>query len=376
MKRYLSVILAMLLIFTLAACGVKKDNADGGADSDKTTGQSVQQVTELFTYSGKKESVEVLVGFYVDGRLDRGYSYDSNGNMILDINYMEDGSTEKEKEEWLYDDANRLIKESYTDNYSSYSTRTTDYTYEGTRLIKAVKSDGSRTEYKTDDYGNVTEEQNILADGAKAGRTVYEYDVYGNTTLRAVYKADGSFDYEYRYEYDEAGNVKVETCSRSDGTESKTLREYNTDGKLLKYERFDNGVRIRDYGYEYDENGSMTKYYEYIYGESTAKVYETYYINDADGARTRYDKFEDGVLTEYCTYENDAKGRRVGFNRFSADGTFLYGEEISYTDSGLRSKRILTSPEKTQTVDYEYKLIEVPVERAQWVRDYQTEYDP
>lgn len=360
MKKISAIIIALSMLFTFTACGGSMDGAD---KADKP--------------SGKTETVEVLVGFYIDGVIDRAYDYDSNGNMILDITYKSDGVEEYERRTWLYDEDNKLLKETSTGVITEYKLKSTEYSYdEKGHLYLETLSNGNRYEYINDENGNCVERKGINADGSSGSRAVYEYDSEGRCILESFYLNDGTFDYKRAYEYDGNDRVTTEIRTDADGFEDKFIYTYDADGERLTTENFENGVRVRDYGYELDENGNRIKYYYYTYGESTVDPEETLYTLDDAGNITRADKCEHGEMEEYTLYEYDSNGRKSACSRYDDDGDFIYSETITYTDSGLRLKRNINHPHRSETVDYVYKLIEVPSERAQWVRDFQMEYDP
>ena len=373
MKKIISLLLAALMLFTLAACGGGDKNSNNSS-SDNSGGKADNNSTVL---SGEKEAVEVLVGFYINGVKDRGYDYDSNGNMIFDATYKSDGKTESTRYTWLFDEDNRLMQTTSYYDYDDGSVRTTDYSYdEKGSLCLEASSNGARVEYTNDANGNCILEQHYKADGTLNSKDEFQYDAQGRCILETKYNADGSLNRKISYEYDSSDRVICEIRTESDGEEDKRFYEYNEKGETKSYKSYTDGVLVLEYGNIYNADGLLSEYYYNYYDGDDSDLQRSVYTYDESGRLIRTDKYEDGESEEYYLYEYDANGRKSRFTRYDDDGDFEFSEDITYTESGLLLKRVLTYPSKTEVVDYEYKNIEVPVERADWVREFQMEYDP
>ena len=360
MKKISAVILAVVMLFTLAACGGKTNDGDSSAGKNK---------------GGKTEAVEVLVGFYINGEIDRTFDYDSNGNIILDITGDPDGNYYS-RSTWTYDDDNRLVSRTDSYRYDDYEESRTDYTYdENGNLSLETHSNGNRVEYSNDENGNCVEELGISSEGNVHRKVINEFDSQGRCTLKTYYNSDGSMDYKKSYEYDEHDRVICEIRTEEDGEDDKYVYKYDSDGERIRTESYTNGVKDREYGYELDaQTGVRLKYFEHDFADVNTEHVYTY---DENGNIIRSDKYEFFELTEYTIYEYDSLGREINCERFNTkNGKRVYSETSSYTDAGLYLQRVVTHGEKTETVDYEYKTIEVPAERAELVREMQMEFDP
>ncbi len=140
--------------------------------------------------------------------------YDSNGNLIKNIQYREDG-TVFEYTTYEYDDEGNNIKsntfryqgesEIHLDEYSIY-----EYDING-NIIKDSYYDADDVLngyviYKYDNNENLLETHQYNASGDAVSYDEYEYDINGNRIKRTKWHCDLGFSY-YEYEYDVNGEL-------------------------------------------------------------------------------------------------------------------------------------------------------------------------
>lgn len=279
MKKTISVILAVMLAFSLCACA-----KDGGTAPAEPTGTPAP-TQDLAIYSKSEGKLEKEIRYNTNGLKFSTviYEYDGSGALVKEttlgvndapvgykeyilnadglaetmISYVASGPeeyTEEYRALYEYNETGLKMKESvvidgsvtaYTvyayegknlvnEKYFEGSELISDIAYEyddAGKLIKLTRQDmleeGETVEtYTYDDNGCLTEKQ-TAADGDLISRTEYSYDEHGNELSVSIYGPDGNAISltKNEYEYDEPGNVI--RCTRSQGNgERDTVIEY------------------------------------------------------------------------------------------------------------------------------------------------------
>lgn len=286
--------------------------------------------TEYFentTYANKYAGRRRTESYFSDGSLSYIYEYNKNGKTTKSENYSSNGKLWS-AEEYEYDDDRRVKKLSYDSERKL--TGYTVYEYDENYILSETSydSDGNKTKYteyveKTsyynrgdDTYQKIEKYEN----GALTSRDEYEFDENGKRTKLISYDGNGNktgyteyvviktnrngYESEGSYikaseNYDEAGKTTGRTEYEYDENANKTkVSRYAGDGKLIEYtETKYDGEYILSEGI-YDGNGNKIQYTEYL--ENTG-IYEIY------SRKKRYEKYENGKLTELTEYNENGK---------------------------------------------------------------------
>lgn len=212
---------------------------------------------------------KVATSFRVDGRGGECYTYDSEGNLIREINdvhfYNEQG----------------LRTESYYFEYGSVGGITT-YIYDenGNCIEETHKgADGFINmfiSYRYDENGNCVEETYKASDGTTETVT-HIYDEFGNPIESTSEKKSAT----YTNIYDNDNNLLIVLTKYSYDYDSIRFSIYNKNGNVLDKERIIDGsdITITDYQYE---NGLPLRV-DFSNGMSYTYEYSPAYFFDAEG---------------------------------------------------------------------------------------------
>lgn len=232
MKKVLSVVLLLILVLSVTACGNTAGIEDKwvlvsekGQYSEEFEGSGLLHSNEYkYDETGKKVG-ETLVYHGEGTYVSENFQYDNNGNVVA--------KTEKFTSYYLQEDS-----------YTHYT-----YTYDSdNRLVNEVVmyeiSETYSITYNYDEYGNLIEEKSLyksgndVYDGNKIYTLKYENNVcvQSEITLEEIENGDKIIDYSLEtYQYDDYGNrieKKYYTAIES-AEEAKNPIEIN--GKLYKH---------------------------------------------------------------------------------------------------------------------------------------------
>lgn len=256
----------------------------------------------------------------------------------------------------------------------------------GTSAPKANKAKDSGEddgEYVLEDKYKLVRETQTNSDGMVTNEREYEYDDHGRTThtVFSYYMEDYSTgertlssEYEFYNEYDEDGNLTyrkyISSSGGTDGdvsiTESNYEYEFDENGDMSKQYEYDAGHNLVGWTeYEYEPCGTQ---YEYYPDGSLKGFYKSYSIDNDDGGFTHYyDGYDAGGSMEsssITTYDSD--GNRIKYQYYSGSDNVLISEE-NYTydsegrmTSGKLTTYYLNNPEE-YIVSGEYELMQIYV---------------
>ena len=215
----------------------------------------------------------------------------------------------------------------------------------------------NESEYENDDHGRTT-------------HTVFSYYIEDYSTGERTL----SSEYEFYNEYDEDGNLTyrkyISSSGGTDGdvsiTESNYEYEFDENGDMSKQYEYDAGHNLVGWTeYEYEPCGTQ---YEYYPDGSLKGFYKSYSIDNDDGGFTHYyDGYDAGGSMEsssITTYDSD--GNRIKYQYYSGSDNVLISEE-NYTydsegrmTSGKLTTYYLNNPEE-YIVSGEYELMQIYV---------------
>ena len=241
-----------------------------------------------------------------------------------------------------------------------------------------------------------------LFDTQYTNRAVFAYDIYGNRAREMEYR-DGELESVTNMKYDDRGNLisqrswdHTHIIPLPDGGRKHT---YDAQNRILTTVYFDGwGKETSRSSYTYDDeantytwelsDGTQNLYYLDENGNELRVVgnygYETVYEYDAQGNRTGWVSYHDGVPEDRYQARYDDQGRQIWGGRYNAAGelesetTFEFDDEahtrttrrpdgwvrIEYYDGDGRIHLIEDYDENgelTMVQMYFYKQIQVPI---------------
>ena len=281
-KRFLCLVLMLMIIFTLCACG--------GKDVPVET-MPPEETVIIPPASYDKE----------DGRLYREVYYNANGFKYQSIIYEYDGFGRLAKQIELGENDAPVSYSAFEYNEDGLKTAMLYYAATGPEEYEF----SYRTDYEYDENGNCTREQRTEND-IVASVTVYSYDENGALLKEDRYEGEEFLLCTYEYEYDENGNAIK--CIRHDYMEGIDLEDrysYNSDNQVI-------GV------VSCDAEGNTTSRIEYVYDEEGSEIKCSVY--NAQG------ELDSSTQNEYSY---DEAGNIEKIIRTHSDGT--QGTTIQYT---------------------------------------------
>ena len=235
LKKLFCLLLALLMVFTLAACGEDADeggNKDPGKDPDKNP------TTPTTTVPPEDDTVWVLVRESNMGSSRySSYVYDEEGNLVSgeyfngldkmgDYKFVTTKNADGGKlvEQWYkhVKDAELWMQNTYEFNAAGKLTRTTDYDLWG--KVSTVYT------FTYNDAGQLVE-QTQTTDGEVVKKLTFVYE--GQLLMEGHYEDNGGSYGHYLYTYDENGNpVKVDVDTNYMDEQKYTLN-FEVDDKYF-----------------------------------------------------------------------------------------------------------------------------------------------
>ena len=354
-KRFLALLLALVMCLSLAACGGDKDSEeekdeekveqaedkkddgkkdDGGSESNnggKEENSVLDRIKRKYVYNGYYE-----YRYDVNGKLIEECFCDYQGLRTYKITYSPDGpitgkvdySGASITKKYEYNEVGLLITEFELDS-NGQTKQITSYTYNDQGDIHTATFDYgyeiNKYEYKYeyDSSGNMTKkeyyaanEQNVLIqEGDQIWRHEYEYDANGNMTLDRYVKSGNVISNHHFYEYDENNNL-IKVTNTGGNTEivySTETYEYDANGYVTVYKKVDpeNNETKDYYSCKYIAAGNVTQaiiYMDEMYSELEC-VYDnnnmaTKSIAHIGGYKPKDDTIYRTVTREYSFDEN------------------------------------------------------------------------
>ncbi|XFA99363.1 RHS repeat-associated core domain-containing protein [Candidatus Izemoplasma sp. B36] len=228
--------------------------------------------TEFFTTSTSYTNYSQYISSTTDefGETTDYYSDQLNGLLVAIEN------AKGQDTHYQYDNFGKLVKVVSVDNYNSYTTNDIDgmveYLYDTKdRLWKIVLDSDFYYSLNYDAEGRllyVTVNENTLMS--------YNYDdtssYYSNRISEQTY---GNQD-AIRFDYNDRGQIiKIEFKGANDTSyENKFMYQYDSEGKLLVYDTYEQGAIVLSQYYIYDASGRLSSI-EDSNGNSTGYLYDT-----------------------------------------------------------------------------------------------------
>lgn len=371
MKRVLLLILAAVILLSLASCNQTGSNSSTASDtvSENKSPQSIATAKALIK-EGKyaeayaalypdRENAEVkamLEGFlvaptrtdyksYLSYNYVRETEYNEHGDVIrrcaLDQKYSY-GETVCEYE-YVYDENGNMLKKTEKDSW--YDTVTvTEYEYDSqNRLVKIINEDKT-TEYAYDDAGNIAKET-VLRGTDNVSETLYTYDEFGNVLSESEYfNGEFSRSHSYTYVYNDHNDIVSTDDSYSTvfngetiTNEAKSTCEYTYDslGRAIKTVSEGNaGKNVKEF--EYNDNGDVVKETVNTIAYTTVSEYEYTYSN---GKITKERMVQNTWSNDFLDEEYDDRGN---ITMRKSDGSLIKHEYV-YDKNGFIIKETLTT---------------------------------
>ena len=240
MKKLISLLLAMIMVMTMAACGDENKALYEEAVAAYNAGNYEEASLKLVALGEYKDAAQLLS------------SIKAEKNGVTTTVTTAEGETSSTTE-YIYKDGN-LIKETVT-----YSDGTTVKNY-----------------YKYDDNGLCTSETLNLVDG---GKVVINHLYENGIKVRTIRtNADKSKD-TYAYTCDEDGKILSHVLTLSDGTVEEATYEYNAqNGWLVAIETANT---LTSYGY--NQFNDVSAEYVAVDGVDVSKTAYNYHYNYSIG---------------------------------------------------------------------------------------------
>ena len=185
--------------------------------------------------------------------------YDTNGNMIDESCYVDDGSLFGKKI-FKYDSNGNEVEyqnHSKLNEYSMfYESNRSNQSYNGFYLEE-------KHEFKYDNYGNKVEYINYGLYGEMPYKTIYKYDTNGNMVEELDYNSDGLLTDKQIYKYDTNGNMVEVLDYTSDGLlTDKQIYKYDSKNRIIESQIYNYKLKFGELQqtptkkttYEYEEH--------------------------------------------------------------------------------------------------------------------------
>lgn len=158
-----------------------------------------------YTYDADGRIVREI-DYLADGSFDCKfeYEYDENGNLVIKRWYNMDENKILFQDAFSYDAEGNVVLEvrSYSDGSLEYECRS-EYDADGNRLFSVYDYGNytNRIDYTYDKKGNMISEVSGNSKGIVEKKTEYAYDTNGNKISVTYFDGDGNRTYQYEYEY-------------------------------------------------------------------------------------------------------------------------------------------------------------------------------
>ena len=353
MKHY-SILLWMLLIFFLGACGtIAKEDIESDLTKRGLKGP-VKKITEN-KYLAVEKFGEISPGEiinYPDAKIVE-YNKDGFKSRVYDFELWTDSSYIKY--EFTYTPTFKLTTRTYFQN--GEKDKVTLYEYdEDENLIweKDRHSDTSWQEFNKsieqiyDESGKLKEKNTYDENDKLQWKCKYDYDIAGLLKTRICYNSEGKQTGATMYDYHGNGVLKIEEYKDA---EEIRISRYDTTGNELEEMKIslnaDQKDTVSHSMYQYDKNSKLIKREEFYKGKHeytsrfkyrNGKLYE--------GEWTDYDFHEKPLYKRITRYDEDEK---ITYREIT---TYLkpkgkikekYTYEYHYDDYGNWTKRIKSS---------------------------------
>lgn len=309
MKKLLCLLLALIMVLSLTACGDEKVADEGEKSEFEKLFDDQEEETETVTRlqrtghytdgSWSQDNIDILdeegrvlrsTTTSVEGEGDTViYTYDKAGNMVKAEHYYDDEL--QYGYIYTYDKENRMISMvSMDETYVRYRTYHEDGSY--TEVSKGYDYNGELLEESTetwDAYDNWTYTSNGLGDSGENAHRNSEVEIDGNVTTVTITDQYDRVTTQV-YTYDENGNLlsRVQTYGRGEEAilEEETTYIYDEENRMVRMEhvRYWDGVEISTFqsfvnAWSYDENGRLVEEsYEDLEGFGYVITYTYEYV--------------------------------------------------------------------------------------------------
>lgn len=147
-------------------------------------------------------------------------------------------------------------------------------------------------------------------------------DSDGKMIKEEDYNADDTLNYYIIYSYDNNRNqIKCEQYNANNTLDYYTIQIYDSNKNWIKTETYsENGTLDGYFIYiSYDNNGNPIKAEEYR-GDGTLYGYNIRYY-DSNGNVIKYERWRDGTLVSYDIYSYDSNGNKMKAEYYNGDST-------------------------------------------------------
>ena len=212
------------------------------------------------------------------------------------------------RQKFLYDDHDSLIKiEWYTANQQIETQKTLEWERSPTgRLIQQKESV-------------------IMGEKSLQNYWVHLFNVNGEKSRSTRFNGQGEKEKEFLNEFDDQGRITTIYAMRQRRDFIQDIHatySYDAEGRVTKWERYDNGKAMDRYEYEYNEQGQKTQELyqskfpgqemndyrlEVSYDKEGRKVLESRFVGPKliFGGSQKYEYNEDGSIGRITQYQND-----------------------------------------------------------------------
>lgn len=324
-KKMLALLLVVLMLCSLCACGEKSESKD--ADNTSTTSDKRENDSET-TIEPEVDIVAEAETLIAQGKYEDAYM------LLKDVNEFSGNKAALDlldklvwvpvEWEWkctdsLYSDSGEKV---ITSHWICY------YTYDENGLLLKKDAEPMPSSYLKDDQTGETYDQ------------TYTYDANGNCLT-----VTGQ-DLSVTYTYDENGNMLTQRETSTSGYADAYTYTYDADGNRLT-ERFESSYRIDESTYSYDADGNMLTSHEvWNYLESGRTItFETTFTYDEKGRP---------LSRREIRTASDEEGEKTSGERFTYDEQGRFSTWYDYDSSD--------SMEATNTFDENGRLVTLSIE--------------
>ena len=322
MKKYLSLLMVLCMVFTLAACQSEPANADLGSQADQMTEGSDSTAADDTSMS--EENLRYLVN---------GIKHYTSGNSII-----------MEYTHYAYDEHFNLtsITTMEGDYFASEIAALADDPAYLDILLESSKNSSVYTctyDESSNKIGESYRTTKMLRDRYDAYD--YSYDASGNLLEENHYNLEGNSRQHYRYTYSDAGDLVLKEGFNQDGEIYQIISyTYDENHHMVSYTFELNGELNTTIDYIYDDAGNLleTRKYNHQYRQGALECIHMYTC-DADGNTlidTTYNYTDAGKQYLYDTWEYtyDENGNVLTKIRTDGEGSLLSRYRNTYDEDG------------------------------------------